>query len=128
MNYLLDTHTFVWLDVRSANLSPRAKSVLSDPDHTLFVSMASIWEMQIKAQLGKLTLRVPLSQLIAEQQQADNIHLLSVSLEHIFELGNLANHHRDPFDRLLIAQARIEDMPIISGDPRVAEYGVEVIW
>ena len=128
MNYLLDSHTFLWLDDTYENLSPAAQTIIADIENTLFISAASVWEIQIKAQLGKLGLRVALPILIEEQQERNDIQVLSITLNHIFELINLPHHHRDPFDRLLIAQSRIEAIPIISHDTKIAEYDVDVIW
>ena len=113
---LLDTHTFIWLDLEPVKLSIDCQNLLLDRENILLLSLASVWEMQIKYQLGKLTLRLPLPNLIAEQQQANSIQILPIELNHIWALDRLANHHRDPFDRLLIAQAIAEDVPILSDD------------
>ena len=125
---LLDTHTFIWLDLETIKLSIDCRNLLLDCENILLLSLASFWEMQIKYQLGKLTLRLPLPNLIAEQQQANNIQLLPIELNHIWTLDRLANHHRDPFDRLLIAQAIAEDVPILSDDGLFDLYSVERLW
>ena len=118
--YLLDTHVFLWLASDSKRLSSAALKIVNDGASQLCVSHITIWELQIKYQLGKLALRLPVSQLIQEQQTENNIELISITTAHIYELQNLPDHHRDPFDRLLIAQARIEDMMLISQDSVVA--------
>ena len=125
---LLDTHTFIWLDLEPVKLSTDCQSLLLDCENILLLSLASVWEMQVKHQLGKLTLRLPLPDLIAEQQQVNNIQLLPIELNHIWMLEHLANHHRDPFDRLLIAQAIAEDVSILSNDGLFDLYPVERLW
>ena len=125
---LLDTHTFIWLDLEPVKLSTDCQSLLLDCENILLLSLASVWEMQVKHQLGKLTLRLPLPDLIAEQQQVNNIQLLPIELNHIWMLERLANHHRDPFDRLLIAQAIAEDVSILSNDGLFDLYPVERLW
>ncbi|MDO9303603.1 MAG: type II toxin-antitoxin system VapC family toxin [Anaerolineales bacterium] len=93
----------------------------------LLLSVASIWEMQIKSQLGKLQLRMPLPELIREQQ-GNGLEVLPVEPSHIFALDSLPNHHKDPFDRLLIAQAIVEGAALVSADPLVKQYPVSVEW
>ncbi len=90
--------------------------------------MISVWEMQIKLSIGKLKPRKALATIIAEQQQDNDLHLLPVTLEHVLTLEKLPLHHRDPFDRLLIAQAVAEQMAVITSDPQMARYPVQVIW
>lgn len=127
MMYLLDTHTFIWYDNEPARLPPRVRSLLDDKANTVFLSLGSVWEIQIKLQLGKLNLRAQLRQVI-EEQQINQIALLPISLPHILALDGLPFHHRDPFDRLLIAQAQVENIPLLSHDPIFADYPVQVIW
>lgn len=92
------------------------------------LSMASIWEIQIKQQLGKLTLPAPLQDVVENQRQVNHITLLPIELAHVIGLGSLPDYHKDPFDRLLIAQAQVENLRLISNDPHVARYPVQVIW
>jgi PIN domain nuclease of toxin-antitoxin system len=99
-----------------------------NPENVLLVSVASLWEMQIKLQLGKLKLNTPLAELVAGQQQINKIEILDVKLEHILALGELPPHHRDPFDRLLIAQTNIEEAILLSKDQIFAEYAIKVVW
>ena len=107
MKLLLDTHAFIWWDSKASRLSPRALAACSDPANELLLSTASLWEMQIKIQLGKLQLRTPLANIIADQR-ANGIGILAVTVEHVLAIGNLPPVHRDPFDRILVAQTNEE--------------------
>ena len=127
MNLLLDTHTFIWWDINPANLSPRALSALRDPANTKWISVVSIWEMVIKNQRGKLTLHQPLSQIVA-QQQANGLQVLVVSLAHVLAVEGLPPIHKDPFDRLLVAQTNVEAAELVTVDPIFAHYPVKVLW
>lgn len=128
MKLLIDTHVLLWLAGDSENLSQKAASLILDEKNSLFLSFASIWEIQIKSQLGKLDITKPLPDLIQEQCQSNEIKLLEVKLKHIYGLKDLPNHHRDPFDRLLISQSKIEQMPILSIDRAFDTYEVQRIW
>lgn len=128
MKVLLDTHAFLWFDAAPEKLSSTAAEVLSDPENEIYLSTASVWEIQIKAQLGRLTLGKPLAALVQSQREANNIHILSIELEHLYSLAHLPTHHSDPFDRLLLAQARVEDLSLMSVDEAFAAYGVKLIW
>lgn len=128
MNILMDTHTFIWSSISPQKLSTTAKKLIIDQNHNLFLSFASIWEMQIKIQLGKLRFDVPLSELLTIQQQVNRIQLLSIDLKHIWALESLPPHHRDPFDRMLIAQAMATKMPILSIDDAFDSYLIERLW
>jgi PIN domain nuclease of toxin-antitoxin system len=128
MKVLLDTHAFIWWDSDSAKLSPQARAACQDRANLVLLSVASVWEMQIKLQLGKLHLRLPLADVVGEQQQTNEIQVLPVALGHVLALQNLPAHHRDPFDRLLIAQANAEEAVLISHDPVFAHYPVKVLW
>lgn len=99
-----------------------------DPENELLVSVASLWEMQIKLQLGKLKLNKPLAELVSGQQEINKIDILDVKLEHVLTLAKLPSHHKDPFDRLLIAQADIEEAILVSKDQIFTEYEVKVVW
>lgn len=104
MKLLLDTHTFIWWDSEPAKLSPRVLALCQDRQNMLLLSVVSIWKMQIKSQLGKLRLALSLKEIVASQQQTNNIELLPITLEHVLALENLPAYHKDPFDRLLVAQ------------------------
>ena len=127
MKVLLDTHAFIWCDSDPSQLSPTVRSVLQNSSTSVLLSIASVWEMQIKAQLGKLALRLPLPQIIS-QQQANGIQVLSVSLDHVFAIGTLPNAHKDPFDRLLIAQAQLEAMTLVSNEQMFDAFAVARLW
>jgi PIN domain nuclease of toxin-antitoxin system len=103
MKLLLDTHIFIWWDSNPDQLSAQARSLCADADNTLLLSLASVWEMQIKSQLGKLTFHRPLADSISSQQQTNGLEILPIELRHLFALSQLPQYHKDPFDPLLIA-------------------------
>ena len=127
MKLLLDTHTFLWWDSEPEKLSRRALELCQNPENTLVLSVASIWEMQIKIQLGKLQIKIPLEEMIS-QQQKNGIEILPVEASHIFAVESLPNYHKDPFDRLIVAQAIVEDAILVSADPLISQYPVTVEW
>lgn len=128
MKLLLDTHAFIWWDSEPAKLSSQVLALCQDRANTLLLSVASVWEMQIKLQLGKLKLNLPLAELIESQQRTNNIETLPVVLAHVLALQSLPVHHKDPFDRLLIAQANIEGAVLATSDPVFAKYAVQLVW
>ena len=128
MNLLLDTHTFLWWDNGSINLSPRVLALCNDPTVILYLSLVSLWELQIKSGLGKLSLRLPLRALVADHQQQNGLRLLPITLDHLLALDALPHHHKDPFDRLLIAQAQVEGMSLASVDHVFTGYPVSLVW
>jgi len=125
---LLDTHTLIWWALSPEKLSNRVLTQLSDPENTLLLSLVSVWEMQIKLQLGKLTLNLPLPELIESQRQVNGLQILEVELTHIWKLADLPNQHRDPFDRLLAAQSLVEHLPLVNVDTIFDTYQVERLW
>jgi PIN domain nuclease of toxin-antitoxin system len=128
MKLLLDTHGFVWWASNSAKLPPAVRTHCSDPANTLLLSVVSVWEMQIKIQLGKLKVGRPLPDLIEHHRQVNQMQVLPVNLEHVLALDVLPVNHKDPFDRLLIAQATVEDVFLVSGDPVFSSYPVKLLW
>lgn len=128
MNILLDTHIFIWSTGNPEKLSQRVTDLLTDTGNTWILSIASVWEIQIKVQLGKLNLNSSLPVLIENQQRVNNLQLLPIELAHIWGLANLPNHHRDPFDRLLIAQAIVEQIPLVSIDSVFDNYPIQRLW
>jgi len=128
MKLLLDTHVFIWWDSEPARLSPQVLALCQDRANTVLLSVASVWEMQIKSQLGKLKLSLPLTEVIESQERINNIKVLPITLAHVLALQNLPAHHKDPFDRLLIAQADIEGAILVSGDPILAKYPAKLLW
>jgi PIN domain nuclease of toxin-antitoxin system len=125
---LLDTHTFIWLFDSPEHLSGRAAAICQDPASMLVVSVASIWEMVIKLQIGKLRLSQPLASIVERQQQVNGLDIVPVDLAHVLAVERLPLHHRDPFDRLLIAYASVEGLPILSTDPIFQQYPITTIW
>jgi PIN domain nuclease of toxin-antitoxin system len=128
MRVLLDTHAFIWWSDDPPKLSPPALALCSDPTTTMVLSIASAWEMQIKMQLGKLSLSLPLADIIARQQATNGIELLLVTLPHVLGLQGMPRHHGDPFDRIIIAQANVEGIPLLSHDRVFKGYAVTVLW
>ena len=128
MKLLLDTHTFLWLAGSPEQLSPTALAACEDPMNQLCLSVVSAWEIQIKHQINRLQLEVPLEEMIQGQQDANDVSILSVELHHIYTLQQLPLHHHDPFDRLLISQAKAEQMQLVSTDSQFEPYLVDVIW
>jgi PIN domain nuclease of toxin-antitoxin system len=128
MKVLLDTHTFLWWDNEPDKLPKVIYDLCQNPENELLLSIVSVWEIQIKAQLGKLTLRTSLAQIVTDQQIQNGITLLPITLPHVFALQNLPPHHRDPFDRLLIAQPQNEEATLLSKDEVFANYAVKVVW
>ena len=128
MTLLLDSHVLLWFLKDDPKLSPAAKSAIEDPANRKLVSIASCWEIAIKAGLGKLKLGEPVSALLAREIPGNSLELLPISLAHASAVEILPPHHRDPFDRLLIAQALAEGVPIVSSDSLFDPYGVVRIW
>jgi PIN domain nuclease of toxin-antitoxin system len=128
MKLLLDTHVFIWLASDPDKLSDKAEEAILSQSNQLYVSLVSLWEMQIKSQLGKLALDVPLSALWHDQKAMNQIELIPILAEHIWELESLPHLHRDPFDRLIIAQAIKESFIIVSADTAITQYPVTTIW
>lgn len=126
--YLLDTHTFVWMASAPERLGARARERIDSPASELYLSVASVWEMAIKSSLGKLELPASLPAFVEEQLVSTRTRLLEIRAEHANRVEELPWHHRDPFDRLLVAQARFEALPILSRDPAFDAYAVERIW
>ena len=130
MKLLLDTHAFLWMlnDDYAALRGKNAEKLFLDGNNHLFFSMASVWEMAIKAKLGKLDLKQPLEHFIPEQLAANGIQLLEIQLNHVLKTMTLPFHHRDPFDRLIIAQAQVEQMTLLSVDTIFTAYDVKLVW
>ena len=128
MNLLLDTHSFLWFINGDAQLSTRARSSIEDSQNQSLLSTASVWEMAIKVSLGKLSLGQPLDVLVPQQLATNGFQLMPISLPHTFAVATMPFHHRDPFDRLLIAQALTEQIPLVGADTIFDLYGVNRIW
>lgn len=128
MNLLIDTHTFLWFINNDTNLSPLAKTLIEDQQNAIALSIASIWEITIKVSLKKLTIPQPPLQFIESELRKNKIAVLAISFRHLENLITLPFHHRDPFDRLMIAQALSEKMPIIGRDIMFDSYTVRRLW
>lgn len=128
MKALLETHTFLWWITDNPHLSSRVREIIKDSDNDIFLSAASGWEMVIKAQLGRLHLPEKLENFISEQLTINAILSLPVEMSHALYVYALPNYHRDPFDRVIIAQAVLEHLPLLTTDPQIAKYPVEIIW
>ncbi len=128
MNLLLDAHTLLWFLDDDSALSPTAKMLIEDPANRKLVSIAICWEIAIKVGLKKLDLGEPATTFLPRELAANHFDLLGVDLRHATFVETLPPHHRDPFDRLLVAQAIMEVMPIVSVDPALDAYGVQRLW
>lgn len=128
MRYLLDTHTFLWFINDDMALSGHAKGLIEHPDHDIYLSVVSIWEMAIKISLGKLALPTPFEDFITSQIANNNITLLDIKIVHATGILGLPFHHRDPFDRLILAQAQYEKLTIIGNDSIFSNYGIPIVW
>lgn len=128
MKILLDTHTFLWFIGGDSNLDSYARELIEDLNNERFLSVATIWEITIKYSLGRLSVPMPPSALIREHVWANSIDLLDVRPKHFDTLLALPFHHKDPFDRLLVAQAIAEEMVIVTADQGLSSYGGNVVW
>lgn len=131
MKILLDTHTFLWYVTGDSQLSDKAQSYLDNRDNLRYVSVATLWEIAIKYSIGKLTLREPYEILIPRLLQVNQFNLLHLSTEHLSHVANLSFpnlKHKDPFDRLLVSQSQVEDIPLLSVDQKLDAYGVNRLW
>ncbi len=127
MKALLDTHTFLWAILDDPRLSRRAKQIFTGPND-LWLSVASVWEILIKVQAGKLLLPKPTGRYLVKKLSENRIELMPIQLDHVLKIESLQTHHGDPFDRVLICQSLEEDLPIVTSDPLFKRYPVETIW
>jgi PIN domain nuclease of toxin-antitoxin system len=125
---LMDTHTFLWWITDHSKLSPRAVDIISDGDNDLLLSAASGWEIAIKARLGRLALPDVPERFIPEHLHMNAFRCLPIEMSHALHVYALPNHHRDPFDRMLVAQSQVEGCAILTSDLQIAKYNVETIW
>jgi PIN domain nuclease of toxin-antitoxin system len=128
MRSLLDTHAFLWFIEGDTRLTAAVRPLIEDPASAVFISSASLWETAIKISTGKLLLSQPFETLIPQQIALNDIALLDIEISHLSRVTGLPFHHRDPFDRLLIAQAMAEGLPIVSADHVFDAYGVTRLW
>ena len=127
MRILIDTHIFLWAIMGDPRLSGSKAAIFLDESNQLYLSIASIWEMVIKINLGKLAMPLPATGYIMKQMEKNHISPLAIQVAHLAELEGLPPLHRDPFDRILIAQARAENMRILSADLQIQQYDVVVL-
>jgi PIN domain nuclease of toxin-antitoxin system len=125
---LVDTHAFLWALLKDPRLSAGAQQILTEESSELVFSLASLWEISIKIRLGKLRAIGSSVAYVRDEMKEYGMELLPIRFEHILQLEMLPQHHGDPFDRLLIAQAATEGIPILTHDPRFSVYGIELLW
>ena len=128
MKALLDTHVFLWWILDDKRLSTTAREVIGSENSDLYMSAASIWEMVIKIRIGKLTLPDPPLPFIEEQLRINHLKPLAITISHAMSVHHLPLIHRDPFDRMLVAQSKSEKMAVVTGDRLFAGYDVRTIW
>lgn len=128
MRLLLDTHTFLWFVAGNRRLSGNVREKIADTTNPAFISAASLWEIAIKISTGKLVMEEPFDTFITQQLQLNEIEILPITFAHIVRVAALPFHHRDPFDRLLVAQALVEGLSIVSADPLLDAYPIARLW
>lgn len=130
MRVLLDTHAFLWWINQHQRLSPKARDAIADSNTDTFISVVNVWEIVIKAKIGRFKMAGDLASFLNRQITINYFQILPVELTHALKVYDLADHpgHKDPFDRLLVAQALAEDMALISNDEHLDHYGIERIW
>jgi PIN domain nuclease of toxin-antitoxin system len=128
MNALLDTHTFLWWVADAPQLSKTAKHFIANPDNKIFFSAAGAWEIVIKVGTGKLILPEESDTYITSRLANNRFEILPIDLSHTLQIAKLPDLHRDPFDRIIIAQSQITEMPILTVDRLIIQYPVDIIW
>ena len=128
MRLLLDTHVLLWFLLTPGKLSATALEAIQEAENQVYISLVSAWEMSIKSGLGKLSLTQPIEPFILDQARRNRFDILPITLAHIAAVERMPHHHRDPFDRLLIAQSRVEDIPFVSADNLVRAYPIVHLW
>jgi PIN domain nuclease of toxin-antitoxin system len=128
MKVLLDTHTFLWWITDDPKLSSKSRDIIYDGSNELFLSAATGWEIAIKAKLNRIQLPEHPELFISEQLRINGIQSLPIQMGHALHVFTLPDYHRDPFDRMLVAQSQLEDLPILTADPLISLYRVDVIW
>lgn len=128
MRGLIDTSTFLWFISGDSRLSHTAKTLITEIDNEIFLSIASLWEIAIKISIGKLDLSISYDDLLSVQIEDNEIKLLAIEKNHLKELVRLPFYHRDPFDRLIISQGIAENLPILTCDRLFSDYSIEKLW
>ncbi len=128
MKLLLDTHSFLWWIGNDDRLSRAAHDAISDANNEVFFSVASAWEMAIKTGSGKLSINSELAGFLKKHLHKNDFSVLPITLSHSLHIVQLPHHHRDPFDRILVAQAQAEKARLVTKDPEIAKYAVNICW
>ena len=128
MRLLLDTHVLLWFLLTPGKLSAAALAAIQQVENQVYISLVSAWEMSIKSGLGKLSLTQPIEPFILDQARRNRFDILPITLAHIAAVERLPHHHRDPFDRLLIAQSLVEDILFVSADSAIHAYPATFLW
>lgn len=128
MRVLLDTQAFLWFILDDPQLSAKADAMITDPNNDIDLSPASYWEIAIKISIGKYSLPEPYQVFMDREIAANNFRILHIEPKHTSALTTMPFHHRDPFDRLVIAQAMVENLPVVSGDAAFDAYGITRLW
>ena len=128
MTYLLDTHTFLWALNDDPKLPEQVAAVLENGENELYLSIASLWEIAIKMSLGKLQLDFSFADLVASKLVESDVQIFAITPKHLIVLSELPFHHRDPFDRLIVAQTKAEGMVLLTRDKTLKSYGVDSLW
>jgi PIN domain nuclease of toxin-antitoxin system len=125
---LLDTHALLWFVFDDPRISPTAAEMIADGSVTKYLSVISLWEIVIKSQLGRLRLGMPIQGFFSQYISGSDLSLVDIELSHLLAYDALPLIHGDPFDRILLAQAKVLSQPILSADPMMARYGIDVLW
>lgn len=128
MRLLLDTHAFLWFVAGDTTISSGARALIEDEANDKFVSIASLWEIAVKTSIGKLPLAKPFEQFIPEQLTRNGFQILGLTVEHAATVATLPLYHRDPFDRMLVAQSLAENLPLLSSDETLDAYRIQRLW
>jgi len=128
MRLLLDTHVFLWWIMDDQQLPARVRALMADGENELFLSAASCWEIAIKTGIGKITLPSHPDAFIADQMTANAVQGLPITASHALQVFHLPTHHRDPFDRMIVSQSQLENMPVITSDKLFHKYKVKTLW
>jgi PIN domain nuclease of toxin-antitoxin system len=128
MRAILDTHVILWWVTNNPQLSQAVRDIIADSENTLYLSVASSWEIIIKFKTGKLPLPELPTQFIQSCLSVNRFENMAIDLPHVLQINTLPDHHKDPFDRILIAQAQVENIPILTVDRLIVQYPVQTIW
>ncbi len=128
MKFLLDTHVIIWYTLNAVKIPTSTLDIIKEINNSIYISQVSIWEMQIKYNLGKLELPLTIKELIETQQKSNAFQLLKIKNTHLWNLDNLPSLHKDPFDRLLISQSMSEQLNLITADTKIQDYEIQTLW